>query len=73
MFSWWVLGDTKQFYNHRPYELGAFIFFNWPLVLPVYLITARGMLGILIFLFLFLYYISWQFDWGVYNLNSSNL
>lgn len=73
MFVWWVLEDGKKQKYHRPYEFGAFIFFAWPVVLPVYLVATRGLRGILIFPgFILLFYIPWITGWSAYYLNSSS-
>ncbi len=60
MFAWWSLDDAKKRKFHRPYEFGAFIFFAWPIVLPVYLVASRGWKGILIFpVFVIVYNLPW--------------
>jgi len=73
MFAWWALQDSKEKEYHRPYEFGAFVFFAWPIVLPVYLVTTRGWRGILIFtVFVLLFYLPGLIGWVAYYLNSSN-
>ena len=73
MFAWWAFEDAKKQKYHRPYEFGAFIFFAWPVVLPVYLVATRGWKGMLLFLaFIILYYLPWSAGWAAYYLNASN-
>ena len=73
MFAWWAWDDAKKQKFHRPYEFGAFIYFAWPIVLPVYLIATRGWKGLLIFpVFVAIYYLPWASGWVAYYLNSAN-
>ena len=46
LLAWWVLNDSRKRNIHRPHELGAFIFFGWPLTVPVYLLWTRGLRGL---------------------------
>ena len=72
LFAWWVMDDAKKKY-HRPYEFGAFIFFAWPILIPVYLVETRSWKGMLIFpAFIGLYYLPWSFGWAAYYLNASH-
>lgn len=73
MFAWWVLDDAKAQKYHRPYEFGAFIFFAWPILIPVYLVETRGWKGLLLFpVFIGVYYLPWSVGWLAYYLNVSN-
>ena len=73
MFAWWVIDDAKEQKYNRPYEFGAFIFFAWPIIIPVYLVETRGWKGLLLFpAFIGLYYLPWSVGWAAYYLNASN-
>ena len=41
----WVIGDARQRQRSIPYDFGSFIFFAWPLVVPIYLFSTRGWRG----------------------------
>ena len=67
MYAWWVNDDAKKQKYHRPYELGAFVFFAWPIALPAYLVATRGWVGIAKFLiFIVVFYIPEIFGWLLY-------
>ena len=73
MFACWILEDAKEQKYHRPYEFGAFIFFAWPILIPIYLVETRGWKGLIIFpVFVILYYLPWSIGWAAYYLNASN-
>ena len=73
LFAWWILEDAKKKKYHRPYEFGAFIFFAWPIIIPVYLVETRGWKGLFIFpAFIILYYLPYSIGWAAFYLNSSN-
>ena len=38
----WVLADARQHQRSLPYDFGSFVFFAWPLVVPIYLFSTRG-------------------------------
>ena len=38
----WVLSDARQRQRSLPYDYGSFVFFAWPLVVPIYLFSTRG-------------------------------
>jgi hypothetical protein len=38
----WVLADARQRRRRLPYDFGSFVFFAWPLVVPIYLFSTRG-------------------------------
>ena len=38
----WVLADARQRHRPWPYDFGSFVFFAWPLLVPVYLFSSRG-------------------------------
>ena len=74
MFAWWIFDDAKKQKYHRPYEFGAFIFFAWPILIPVYFIETRGWKGLLLFpAFIGIYYLPWLTGWLAYYINASNL
>ncbi len=67
------LDDAKTQNYHRSYEFGAFIFFAWPILIPVYLVETRGWKGQLLFpAFIGLYFLPWLAGWAAYYLNASN-
>ena len=67
MVALWCLDDAKKLKFHRPYEFGAFLFFTWPIVLPVYLIHTRGWRGAFIFMaFIFLAFLPYLCGWISY-------
>ncbi len=42
VIAYWLERDTRRTQLMRAYERGAFFFVGWPIVLPYYLIKARG-------------------------------
>jgi hypothetical protein len=38
----WVLADARQRQRSIPYDFGSFVFFTWPLLVPIYLFSTRG-------------------------------
>jgi hypothetical protein len=53
----WVLSDARRRQRSLPYDFGSFVFFAWPLVVPIYLISTRGWrafatLGLFVLLYL---------------------
>lgn len=38
----WVLADARQRQRRLPYDFGSFVFFAWPVVVPIYLFSTRG-------------------------------
>ena len=38
----WVLADARQCRRPVPYDFGSFVFFTWPVLLPIYLFRTRG-------------------------------
>ncbi len=56
-FGLWVLADARQRDRSLPYDFGSFVFFAWPLVVPIYLFSTRGWrafatLGLFVLLYL---------------------
>jgi hypothetical protein len=39
----WVLADARLRHRTLPYDFGSFVFFAWPLVVPIYLFSTRGL------------------------------
>jgi hypothetical protein len=53
----WVLSDARQHNHSLPYDFSFFVFFAWPLVVPIYLFSTRGWrafatLGLFVLLYL---------------------
>ncbi len=42
IIAYWLERDTRHTRLMRAYERGAFFFVGWPIILPYYLIKARG-------------------------------
>ena len=40
--SLWVLADARRQPRSLPYDLGTFVFFSWPVFVPIYLFSTRG-------------------------------
>ena len=38
----WVLADARQRRRPVPYDFGSFVFFTWPVLVPIYLFRTRG-------------------------------
>jgi hypothetical protein len=38
----WVLADARRRRQKLPYDFGSFVFFAWPVVVPIYLFATRG-------------------------------
>ena len=41
ILAWWVIADARKRGKRLCYDYDAFIFFFWPVVLPVYLFQTR--------------------------------
>jgi len=39
----WVHADARKFKERHCYDFDSFVFFAWPVVVPVYLFRTRGM------------------------------
>ncbi|MCP5306767.1 MAG: hypothetical protein H6953_15095 [Chromatiaceae bacterium] len=46
----WVYADSKKQEFERPFEFGFIVYVLWPIVFPWYLVTTRGLEGIVLFL-----------------------
>lgn len=56
----WVYADSKQRQFHKPFEFGFVAYVLWPLVFPWYLVTTRGLEGVVLFFgFLLLWWAPW--------------
>ena len=38
----WVLADARQRRRSLPYDFDTFLFFAWPVIVPIYLFRTRG-------------------------------
>ena len=54
----WVLADSKQRGRPLPYDAGAFYFFAWPILTPIYLLTTRGWRAFQVFGWALLIYVT---------------
>lgn len=43
---WWIKDDTKRSGESWPIDLGLFLFFAWPVIVPYYLVKTRGIGGL---------------------------
>lgn len=43
IISLWVVSDTREHRQWRLYDFGSFVFFFWPLAVPIYLFQTRGL------------------------------
>lgn len=43
----WVVMDAERRKRSLPYDFGSWVFFLWPVVVPVYLFKTRGWRGLL--------------------------
>ncbi len=43
--SLWILADAQQRRRSVPYDFDAFVFFAWPVLVPIYLFSTRGWRG----------------------------
>ena len=41
--AWWVTADARKRGRELCYDYDSFVFFAWPLIMPVYLFQTRGM------------------------------
>ena len=42
LISWWVMTDARKRQRRLFYDYGMYLFFAWPIVVPVYLFQTRG-------------------------------
>jgi hypothetical protein len=47
ILAWWVIADARKRRRELWYDFGTFVFFAWPVVVPIYLFKTRGMRGFL--------------------------
>jgi hypothetical protein len=38
----WVLADARKRHRSVSYDFGSFVFFAWPVLVPMYLFSTRG-------------------------------
>lgn len=50
LVAMWCTKDPRRHEFEPPFEFAAFVYFFWPLVLPYYLYTTRGIEGIVTFI-----------------------
>jgi hypothetical protein len=52
----WILKDAKRLQCELPYDFGSWVFFLWPVMVPLYLFKTRGWRGMkVIGLFVLIY------------------
>lgn len=56
LVAFWVTADSKKGNFEAPFELGFLIYILFPITLPWYLISTRGVDGILMFFGFILFY-----------------
>jgi predicted membrane channel-forming protein YqfA (hemolysin III family) len=47
--SLWAVADAREREWTRTYDFGSFMFFLWPVLLPIYLFQTRGLRGFGVF------------------------
>jgi hypothetical protein len=56
----WVYADAKERSFHKPFDFGFIAYVLWPVVFPWYLITTRGVEGLVLFMgFLMIWFGPW--------------
>ena len=56
----WAYADSKQRQFHKPFEFVFLAYMLWPVVFPWYLVSTRGVEGVVLFLgFLLLWLVPW--------------
>lgn len=45
----WAYADARQRNFHKPFDFGFIAYVLWPIVFPWYLVTTRGIKGIVLF------------------------
>jgi len=71
--AWWAYDDAGKQKYWRPFEFGAFMFFGWPVYLPIYLYQTRQWGGVKpLFGILALYWLPWALGWMAYYANPIN-
>src|SRR4051794_6769649 len=43
ILGWWVEADARKRGRRLCYDYGSFVYFLWPVVVPVYLFRTRGL------------------------------
>lgn len=46
----WVMADSETSDFHKPFDFGFLMYIFWPIALPYYLISTRGVEGIVLFI-----------------------
>ena len=62
LVTFWVMTDARIRHRKLCYDFDSFVFFGWPVLVPVYLFQTRGIRA---FLTLFFFAGIWIFAWGV--------
>src|SRR5258705_2881193 len=42
IMAWWIVEDARKRGRKLCYDFDSFVFFVWPLVVPIYLFQTRG-------------------------------
>jgi hypothetical protein len=42
IMAWWVTADAQKRRRQLCYDYASFVFFVWPLIMPIYLFQTRG-------------------------------
>jgi hypothetical protein len=43
LLAWWVVADARKRERKLCYDFDSFVFFLWPVIVPVYLFQSRGL------------------------------
>ena len=66
LLAFWVVADARRRHRSLCYDFGTFVFFGWPVVVPVYLFQTRGTRAFLTLLyFVGLWIFTWFVTWTV--------
>ena len=50
LVGWWLRRDSRLLSISSVYDLGLFLYFLWPFIMPYYLLKTRGARGLLVVL-----------------------
>jgi len=48
LLGWWLRRDSRPRSIPRVYDMGMFLYFLWPFMMPYYLLKTRGTRGLLV-------------------------
>jgi hypothetical protein len=62
LLAYWVVTDARRRNRTLCYDFDTFVFFAWPILIPIYLFQTRGIRALMTLLY---FLILWSVTWAV--------